>query len=245
MKNALITGGAGGIGTAICREFAKNGYNVAIHCFKSRDAARALAEELESIYKIKSIPLYADVADPASVSAMFDSYGRHFDSLDVLINNAGIAQQKLFTDITAEEWRKMLSVNLDGVFYCCQQALRRYMLPSHYGVILNISSMWGQAGASCEVHYSAAKAGVIGLTKALAKEVGLSGIRVNCIAPGVIMTDMMKGFDSDTLDALKEETPLNSLGTPQNIADAAVFLCSDKACFITGQTLGVNGGFII
>ena len=139
----------------------------------------------------------------------------------------------------------MLSVNLDGVFYCCQQALRRYMLPSHCGVILNISSMWGQAGASCEVHYSAAKAGVIGLTKALAKEVGLSGIRVNCIAPGVIMTDMMKGFDSDTLDALKEETPLNSLGTPQNIADAAVFLCSDKACFITGQTLGVNGGFII
>ena len=245
MKNALITGGAGGIGTAICREFAKNGYNVAIYCFKSRDAARALAEELESIYKIKSIPLYADVADPASVSAMFDSYGRHFDSLDVLINNAGIAQQKLFTDITAEEWRKMLSVNLDGVFYCCQQALRRYMLPSHCGVILNISSMWGQAGASCEVHYSAAKAGVIGLTKALAKEVGLSGIRVNCIAPGVIMTDMMKGFDSDTLDALKEETPLNSLGTPQNIADAAVFLCSDKACFITGQTLGVNGGFII
>ena len=195
--------------------------------------------------KIKSIPLYADVADPASVSAMFDNYGRHFDSLDVLINNAGIAQQKLFTDITADEWRKMLSVNLDGVFYCCQQALRRYMLPSHYGVILNISSMWGQAGASCEVHYSAAKAGVIGLTKALAKEVGLSGIRVNCIAPGVIMTDMMKGFDSDTLDALKEETPLNSLGTPQNIADAAVFLCSDKACFITGQTLGVNGGFII
>ncbi len=245
MKNALITGGAGGIGTAICREFAKNGYNVANHCFKSRDAARALAEELESIYKIKSIPLYADVADPASVSAMFDSYGRHFDSLDVLINNAGIAQQKLFTDITAEEWRKMLSVNLDGVFYCCQQALRRYMLPSHCGVILNISSMWGQAGASCEVHYSAAKAGVIGLTKALAKEVGLSGIRVNCIAPGVIMTDMMKGFDSDTLDALKEETPLNSLGTPQNIADAAVFLCSDKASFITGQTLGVNGGFII
>ncbi len=245
MKNALITGGAGGIGTAICREFAKKGYNVAIHYCKSDSAAHALADELEKEYKVKTVPLYANVADPASVSSMFDSYGRHFDSLDVLINNAGIAQQKLFTDITAAEWRKMLSVNLDGVFYCCQQALRRYMLPRHSGVILNISSMWGQAGASCEVHYSAAKAGVIGLTKALAKEVGLSGIRVNCIAPGVIMTDMMKGFDNDTLDALKEETPLNSLGTPQNIADAAVFLCSDKASFITGQALGVNGGFII
>lgn len=245
MNNVLITGGAGGIGTAICREFAKNGYNVAIHYFKSGDAARALAEELENKYKIKSLPLYADVADPASVSSMFDSYGRHFVSLDVLINNAGIAQQKLFTDITAAEWRGMISVNLDGVFYCCQQALRRYMLPRHCGAILNISSMWGQVGASCEVHYSAAKAGVIGLTKALAKEVGLSGIRVNCVAPGVIMTDMMKGFDTDTIESLRDETPLNVLGTPQDIADAAVFLCSGKAGFITGQVLGVNGGFII
>ena len=245
MKNVLITGGAGGIGSALCRRFAKKGYNVAIHYFKSGSAAHALAEELESKNKIKSIPLYADVADPASVSAMFDSFGRHFDSLDILINNAGIAQQKLFTDITSAEWRKMMAVNLDGVFYCCQQALKRYMLPCHNGVILNISSMWGQAGASCEVHYSAAKAGVIGLTKALAKEVGLSGIRVNCIAPGVIMTDMMKGFDKDTLDALKEETPLNTLGAPKDIADAAVFLCSEEAGFITGQTLGVNGGFII
>lgn len=245
MNNVLITGGAGGIGTAICREFAKNGYNVAIHYFKSGDAARALAEELENEYKIKSLPLYADVADPASVSSMFDSYDRRFVSLDVLINNAGIAQQKLFTDITAAEWRRMISVNLDGVFYCCQQALRRYMLPRHCGAILNISSMWGQVGASCEVHYSAAKAGVIGLTKALAKEVGLSGIRVNCVAPGVIMTDMMKGFDSDTIESLRDETPLNVLGTPQDIADAAVFLCSGKAGFITGQVLGVNGGFII
>ena len=139
----------------------------------------------------------------------------------------------------------MTGVNLDGVFYCCREVLRRWMLPNHSGVILNISSMWGQVGASCEVHYSASKAGVIGLTKALAKEVGLSGVRVNCIAPGVVMTDMMKGFDEATLSALKEETPLNALGTPKEIADAAVFLCSGKAGFITGQVLGVNGGFII
>ena len=139
----------------------------------------------------------------------------------------------------------MTGVNLDGVFNCTQEALKRYMLKNHSGVILNISSMWGQVGASCEVHYSAAKAGVIGLTKALAKEVGLSGIRVNCICPGIIMTDMMKSFDEQTISDLKEETPLNTLGTPKDIADASVFLCSDRAKFITGQILGVNGGFVI
>ena len=129
--------------------------------------------------------------------------------------------------------------------YCSQQALKRYMIKNHSGVILNISSMWGQVGASCEVHYSASKAGVIGLTKGLAKEVGLSGVRVNCICPGVIMTDMMKGFDEQTVQELKEETPLNMLGMPDDIAETAVFLCSDRARFITGQIVGVNGGMII
>ena len=163
----------------------------------------------------------------------------------ILINNAGIAQQKLFTELTQDDWKAMLGTDLDGVFNCTQEALKRFMLPNHQGVILNISSMWGQVGASCEAHYSAAKAGVIGLTKALAKELGLSNIRVNCIAPGVVMTDMMKDFDDRTIRDLKEETPLNVLGTPKDIADAAVFLCSDRAKFITGQVLGVNGGYII
>ena len=176
---------------------------------------------------------------------MFDKVDKSLGGVDILVNNAGIAQQKLFTDLTYDDWRAMLDTNLSGVFNCSQEALRRHMLPVHSGVILNISSMWGQVGASCEVHYSAAKAGVIGLTKALAKEVGLSGVRVNCIAPGVIMTDMMKDFDGETIQSLREETPLNALGTPKDIADAAVFLCSDKAKFITGQVLGVNGGFII
>ena len=134
---------------------------------------------------------------------MFDEIDSRFGNLDVLVNNAGIAQQKLFTDITPDEWKKMTGVNLDGVFYCSQQVLKRYMIKNHSGVILNISSMWGQVGASCEVHYSASKAGVIGLTKGLAKEVGLSGVRVNCICPGVIMTDMMKGFDEQTVQELK------------------------------------------
>ena len=213
MKNVLITGGAGGIGTALCKAFAREGCGVAVHYHSKK--------------------------------RLFDAVDDALGSLELLVNNAGIAQQKLFTDITDNDWNSMISTNLSGVFYCCQEALKRYMIPSHSGVILNISSMWGQVGASCEVHYSAAKAGVIGLTKALAKEVGLSNIRVNCIAPGVVMTDMMKDFDEETIQALKEETPLNILGTPEDIADAAVYLCSDKAKFITGQILGVNGGFII
>ena len=138
----------------------------------------------------------------------------------------------------------MMGTNLDSLFYCCKEALP-YMISQKKGVIINISSMWGQVGASCEVHYSTAKAGVIGFTKALAKEVALSGIRVNCVSPGVVMTDMMSCFDEETLQDLREETPLQKLGTPKNIADAVAFLASSKAEYITGQNLAVNGGFII
>lgn len=244
-KTVLITGGSGGIGGAMAAAFAKDGYNVAVHYHKKEERARRLCEALEAEYGVRCSPFQADISDSSSVRCMFDEADSVFGGIDVLINNAGTAQQKLFTDISDEEWRRMTGVNLDGVFFCCREALKRYFLPRHSGVILNISSMWGQAGASCEVHYSAAKAGVIGLTKALAKEVGLSGIRVNCVAPGVVMTDMMRGFDSDTLASLREETPLNTLGTPEDIAEAALFLCSDRAGFITGQVLGVNGGFII
>jgi 3-oxoacyl-[acyl-carrier protein] reductase len=170
---------------------------------------------------------------------MFSEIG----AVDVLVNNAGISQQKLFTDITDEDWRRMTGVNLDGVFYCSREASRE-MIRKKSGSIINISSMWGQVGASCEVHYSAAKAGVIGLTKALAKELGPSNIRVNCIAPGVIDTDMMSGFDNETKNSLIDETPLLRLGTPEDIAKAVVFL-ADENSFITGQVLGVNGGIII
>ena len=245
MKNILITGGAGGIGSALCEGFGQAGRHLAAHYPHSREKAEQLAKRLSSQYGVNAAAVCADVADSASVSAMMDEISRTLGQLDVLVNNAGIAQQKLFTDLTDGDWKAMTGVNLDGVFYCCREVLKRWLLPNHGGVILNISSMWGQVGASCEVHYSAAKAGVIGLTKALAKEVGLSGVRVNCIAPGVVMTDMMRGFDESTLRELQDETPLNALGTPQQIADAAVFLCSGKADFITGQVLGVNGGFII
>lgn len=241
----LVTGGAGGIGSAICRVFAQNGFDVIINYHNGKQRAELLCEEIKNEYGTNARAVYCDVSDASSVREMFDEIDSSNEKVDVLINNAGVAQQKLFTDITDGEWKNMRGVNLDGTFYCCREALKRYMLPAHRGAILNISSMWGQTGASCEVHYSAAKAGVIGLTKALAKEVGLSGVRVNCIAPGVVMTDMMKGFDEQTLNELKEETPLNRLGTPEDIAEAALFLCGDKADFITGQILGVNGGFVI
>ena len=245
MKTVLITGASGGIGSAIAVAFAQNGYDVALNYNKNEAKAKKLAGILRETYGVNAAAVGADVSDRTAVNSMFDEIDRLFGNLDVLINNAGIAQQKLFTDISSDEWCSMLNTNLGGVFNCTQEALKRYMLKNHSGVILNISSMWGQVGASCEVHYSTAKAGVIGLTKALAKEVGLSGIRVNCICPGVIMTDMMKEFDENAVAELKEETPLNLLGAPEDIADSAVFLCIEKAKFITGQILGVNGGFVI
>ena len=245
MKTALITGASGGIGSAIAIALAQAGCNVIVHCNRNIEKADRLAKIINESYGVNSLAVTADVSDRDSVNEMFDIIDRTTEKIDILINNAGIAQQKLFTDITQNEWHKMIGVNLNGVFNCTQEVLKRYMIKNHSGAILNISSMWGEVGASCEVHYSAAKAGVIGLTKALAKEVGLSGIRVNCICPGVIMTDMMKDFDEQTIAELKEEAPLNALGTPKDIADTAVFLCSDKAKFITGQILGVNGGFVI
>lgn len=245
MKTAVITGASGGIGSAVALAFAEDGYNVVLQYNKGKDKAIALAEKIKNTFGVVALPVQADVSSSQEVGAMFDTVEQYFGRVDVLVNNAGIAQQKLFTYITDEEWHRMIGTNLDGVFYCSREVLKRFMLKAHSGVILNISSMWGQVGASCEVHYSAAKAGVIGLTKALAKEVGLSNIRVNCIAPGVVMTDMMKSFDAQTIADLKEEAPLNMLGTPDDIAQTALFLCSDKARFITGQTLGVNGGFVI
>ena len=243
-KTALVTGSSRGIGKACALKLAELGYDIAVNCNSNLEMAQKAVDEITSLGR-KAVAYKANTADIDEVKDMFRSILQDFGGIDVLVNNAGIAQQKLFTDITPDEWKKMTGVNLDGVFYCSQQALKRYMIKNHSGVILNISSMWGQVGASCEVHYSASKAGVIGLTKGLAKEVGLSGVRVNCICPGVIMTDMMKGFDEQTVQELKEETPLNMLGMPDDIAETAVFLCSDRARFITGQIVGVNGGMII
>lgn len=240
MKTVLITGASRGIGAAIAEAFAEAGFFPIINYTKNNSAAQALSQKIQDKFNIKSLVYKCDVSDSEAVRKMFGEIGE----IDVLVNNAGISQQKLFTDITDEDWRKMMSVNLDGVFYCSREALKG-MIKRKSGSIINVSSMWGEVGASCEVHYSASKSAVIGLTKALAKEVAPSNIRVNCIAPGVIDTDMMKDFDDETRNALVEETPLLRLGKPEDIANAAVFLASEKASFITGQTLSVNGGFVI
>ena len=164
--------------------------------------------------------------------------------ITVLVNNAGIAEQALFSDITEEMWDRMFGVNVKGA-YNCTQAVLPHMIHNKYGRIINVSSMWGISGASCEVHYSASKAALIGFTKALAKEVGLSGITVNCVAPGVIATEMNGHLSEDIIEELKNETPLNRIGTPEDVAEAIFFLASDKASFITGQTLSVDGGFVV
>ena len=242
-KTVLITGASRGIGAEIARQFALNGYNVAINYNKSEKQALLLKQEITENGGTAEI-FRADVSNHSEVVKMTEAVYSVFGFIDVLVNNAGIAQQILFTDITPDIWANMLNTNLTSVYNCCNVVLPK-MISEHRGNIINIASMWGETGGSCEVHYSAAKAGVIGLTKALAKEVGLSGIRVNCVSPGVVMTDMMSDFTKETLDCLKEETPLNKLGNSLDIANAVLFLADEKSSFITGQVLGVNGGILI
>lgn len=229
-----ITGGSRGIGAELVRQFSEAGHHVLLLYHKSRDRA----EELEATLKnVEAIQL--DVTDPMGTDICLGSR-----LVDVLINNAGIAQQKLFTDLTEEDWDAMFDVHVKGAFLCTKAVLP-LMIERKRGKIINISSMWGQVGASCEVHYSAAKAAIIGMTKALAKELGPSNIQVNAVAPGVIETGMLASFSPEDKRALAEETPLGRLGTPRDIAKAVLFLASPDADFITGQVLGVNGGFVI
>lgn len=243
MRTVLITGASRGIGAAAARAFAQNGDRVMIHYHKQRALAQALCEQLRQA-GAQAACVQADVAERAQVQAMLAQTERQFGLVEVLVNNAGIAQQALFTDVSEAEWDRMFAVNVKGMFHCTQGVLGK-MISQKRGKIVNISSMWGQIGASCEVSYSAAKAAVIGLTKALAKEVGPSGIQVNCVAPGVIDTEMNAALDASTRAMLAEETPLGVLGTAEDVARAIVFLASPQADFITGQVLGVNGGFVI
>ena len=244
MKTAVVTGASRGIGAACAVAMAKSGYNVILGYKEQKQKAENLAKVLIEGYGIAALAVQADVSDSKQAQELVDVAYRNFGRVDVLVNNAGIAGYKLFTDITDEEWNEMIGTNLTGVFNCSRAAVK-YMVSAHSGSIVNISSMWGQVGASCEVHYSASKAGVIGMTQALAKELAPSGVRVNCLCPGVIKTDMLSEIDDETVSSLIEETPLGRLGSPKDIADAVAFLCSDGASFITGQVLGVNGGFVI
>lgn len=238
-QTVLITGASRGIGAAAARLFAAQGYRVAICCHTQMEKAEELAASLPD-----AAAFTADIAKGTDVVRMVDAVHSRFGEIHVLVNNAGIAMQKLFTDTTAADWNRIFDVNVTGIFYACRAVLPE-MIRRKSGRIVNVSSMWGVTGASCEVAYSASKAAVIGLTKALAKEVGLSGITVNCVAPGVIDTEMNANLSAEDRAVLCDETPLARIGTAQEAAQAILFLASDRASFVTGQVLGVNGGIVI
>lgn len=241
--NILITGASGGIGAAISQTLAADGHNL-ILCYHQKEAAAqetlARCNEKGSCCILKQ----ADVSNEIQVKALLEAAQDRFGPVDILINNAGISRWGLLQDMTAEEWDRLFAVNVRSCFLTSKYALPA-MVRAGYGRIINISSMWGQVGASCEVAYSAAKGAIISMTKALAKEVGPSGITVNCIAPGVIDTPMNAAFTPDVIAELREETPLGRIGTPEDVASMVKYLVSSEASFITGQIIGVNGGFVI
>ena len=239
MKNTvLITGGSRGIGASMVRLFSARGWQTAFTYKSSERQALALAEETGAL------AVRCDTGSEEDTAALQKSISSRFPHLDALICNAGISYTGLLQDMEVSEWDKLFTVNVKGAFLAVRAFLPG-MISEKRGSILFISSMWGQVGASCEAAYSATKAAMIGLGKGLAKEVGPSGIRVNCLCPGVIQTDMLKEYTDEDLDALREETPLCRLGTAEDVARAAFFLCGEDASFITGQVLGVNGGFVI
>ncbi len=234
----LITGGSRGIGRACVERFSSPENTVAFIYKSNREAALTLAD------KCGAIPFCADLSDAESAKKATEDVIALLGGIDILINNVGISQIKMFTDITDDDWNNMINANLSSAFHVTKAALP-YMISKKKGRIINIGSMWGKVGASCEVHYSASKAALRGLTMALAKEVGPSGITVNAIEPGVIKTDMNSMLDEETMRELCDETPLCRLGDPEDVAALAYFLASDEASFITGQIIGVDGGFAV
>lgn len=243
MRYALITGGSRGIGAAAARELARRGWGVAVNYLHSGERARALAEELSAL-GVPALAVRADVADEGQARRMVDTVLETFFQLDSLICSAGLSHMGLISQISEADWRRLFAVNVDGVHHCCRAVLP-HMLRRKAGSIVTVSSMWGQTGASCEAAYSATKGAVIAYTKALAKELGPSHIRVNCVAPGVIDTEMNARLSPSDLAALAEETPLGRIGTAEEAARAIAFLAGEDASFFTGQVLSPNGGLVV
>lgn len=241
-KVALITGASGGIGAACARTLAREGYTVLLHANRGVQAVQALAQALRA-QGMDAYPCRCDLANAVDAQRMCGELLALHHRVDALVLNAGVSHTGLLTEMTDAQWREVMDVNVSGMFYLCR-ALVPGMVSRGAGAIVTVSSMWGRCGASCEAAYSASKAAVIGLTQALAKELGPSGIRVNCVAPGVIDTRMMDEHDEQTKRDLAQETPLGRLGTPQDVAQAVAFLLCERAAFITGQVLGVDGGYL-
>ncbi len=241
-KIALVTGGSGDIGREIASVLGENGYAVAVQYHNNMAEAQALTEKLCG-KGITAKAFCCDIRDEKSVDSLVSSIESEWGSVSLLVNNAGISQIKLFDEITLDEWNEMISVNLTGAFLVTKRVIKN-MIREKSGGIINISSMWGQVGASCEVHYSAAKGGMIAMTKALAKEAAPSGIRVNCICPGVIDTKMNSHLTKSEMAEIREEIPLGLFGTGRDIAEMVLFL-GEKGSFITGQIIGINGGMVI
>lgn len=242
-KIAIITGASRGIGRAVARRLAGEGYAVCINYLERRDCAEALAAELTAAGG-RAMCVQADVADKAAVNAMAEAVRRRFGPVSLLVSNAGTAGQMQFQDVTEAQWDRYFNVNVKGA-YNAVQAVLPDMLHAHAGSIVTVSSMWGLRGASCEVVYSATKAALIGLTRSLAMELAPAGIRVNCVAPGIIDTDMVQVLGRETLEELARTTPLGRLGRPEDIAAAVAYFASDAASFVTGQVLTADGGFIL
>lgn len=242
-KVAVITGASGGIGAAVARRLAAQGCHVVLGYRSGREKAETLSRELRE-EGAEACVFGADLTKPEEAEALINFALREYGHIDILVNNAGIAQIKLFTDITPEDWRKMFAANVDGIYHCCRAAVP-HLVRQHSGTIINVSSIWGLCGASCEVHYSASKAAVIGFTQALAKELAPSGITVNCVAPGAIDTEMNAHLTAEERRMLEEEIPLGRMGTPEEAAAAIAFLAGEDARYFTGQVLSPNGGIVI